>query len=227
MQKTIDEQETFLTDYEYFLGQLRHASKEESLSILDNFRTSTDPYEFVRLFNDVSDPNDSRKESSSTPKGSDDEPSIKDAASTTSRNPSVRKGEIYDSDNLPPEAIVQAGMAAYFDNSYRLFYAMPKKEADANFEAVYESKFFDVGILCELCALGALGCAYTCTTIPFDVMESMYQTACAYVIDCVENCGLRGMKVYVCLAIYCFMTKRKSARLHIGMLSSRSERVQD
>ncbi|EXJ92151.1 hypothetical protein A1O3_00701 [Capronia epimyces CBS 606.96] len=129
----------------------------------------------------------------------------------------VSTSRIYTPDDLPPEGLVRLGLAAYFDCCFTLFYLFHEQDISIILERVYRSTDpVDTATLCEVCALAAVGSHYDAENVPVPVMEALYRTASVYMNDCVEAHYLRGMRTLLCLSIYSFMTKRRSARLSIA-----------
>jgi hypothetical protein len=104
---------------------------------------------------------------------------------------------------------------AFFDNGHPLFHIYEWEEIRHIVERVYrprDSATVDKVILGELCALAAVGSHYDGQNVDVPIMENLYNTACAYLGDCIEAYFFRGMRVILCLSMYSLITKRWSAR---------------
>jgi len=98
---------------------------------------------------------------------------------------------------------------------------MPQADSKGLVQAVYE-KSPDVtkSMVCQVCALAAVGSYYCTGEIPAAAMERYFQQASSLLQDVTVEDDLGAMRVFACLSVYLILLKGTSAR---AMTSKRSQ----
>lgn len=123
--------------------------------------------------------------------------------------------------DLPPEDVTRHAVSSYFYCGSTLFYVMPQEACEPLIKQIYDHAA-DVtkSVVCQLCALAAVGSQYCTDQLPDFAKENYFQHALLLLQDAIEQDSLTSMRVSVCLAVYLVLAKNISARTMTGGYSS-------
>ncbi|OAP54122.1 hypothetical protein AYL99_11657 [Fonsecaea erecta] len=121
--------------------------------------------------------------------------------------------QVFHNRTLPDASIIQVLIDHFFSCTGTLFYIFSPHDANELLRQVYmDDDSATKALLGALCGLAAV--ASQCddnAVIDIALRQSYYETAKAYLDDCIEEDEVLGMRVLCCLAIYCAMDKRRAA----------------
>lgn len=123
--------------------------------------------------------------------------------------------------NLPPEDVTRHAVAAFFACGSTLFYIMPQEDSKGLVDAVYErGQGVTKSMVCQLCAMAAVGSYYCTDEIPAAAVEQFFQQASSLLQNVTLEDDLGSMRVFACLSVYLILLKGTSAR---AMTSTRPQ----
>lgn len=139
-------------------------------------------------------------------------------SSVRSNHSSISVSSIYI--DLPPEEITRHAVSSYFSCGSTLFYVMPQEAWEPLIRRIYDhAADATKGVVCQLCALAAVGSQYSTDQIPDFAKEKYFRLASLLLQEAVEEDTLISMRVCVCLAVYLVLVKSTSARTMTGWYS--------
>lgn len=123
--------------------------------------------------------------------------------------------------NLPPEDVTRHAVMAFFACGSTLFYIMPQEDSKGLVDAVYErGPGVTKSMVCQLCAMAAVGSYYCTDEIPAAAVEQFFQQASSLLQNVALEDDLGSMRVCACLSVYLILLKGTSAR---AMTSTRPQ----
>ena len=115
--------------------------------------------------------------------------------------------------DLPPEHVTRHAVATFFACGSTLFYIMPQEDSKGLVDAVYErAPGVTKSMVCQLCAMAAVGSYYCTDEIPAAAVQCYFQQASSLLQDVALEDDLGTMRVFACLSVYLILLKGTSAK---------------
>ncbi|KAL4902117.1 hypothetical protein BDW74DRAFT_67162 [Aspergillus multicolor] len=118
-------------------------------------------------------------------------------------------------DKLPDKRLTRYALYAFFQCAATIFYVTTEEQSTRLMERVYHSDDANMGDVCELSALAAIGSHYNINEVPDEARAAFFFLASTSLHEAMQSDYFQGMRIFICLCMSCVMDKSSNARLLI------------